>query len=162
MLCTNCKKEKAVFFYSQTINGKESSLALCKNCSAKINSPSGNFGIFEPFFQNSASRSTASLKKCNLCGLSFEDVKKLGKVGCPKCSSTFSEELSGIIKEIHGGARHCGRMPESVSNMFKFQNSDEEILRKQLNDAINSENYEEAAILRDKIKALRGEKNEYQ
>ena len=160
MLCTNCKKEKAVFFYSQTINGKESSLALCKNCAAKINTPSENFGIFEPFFRNSVSHTQMQSKKCNLCGLSFEEIRKLGKVGCPKCYSTFSEELSGIIREIHGSAKHCGNIPESIANMPEIQNSDEEILREQLNNAINSENYEEAAILRDKIKALKGEKNE--
>lgn len=161
MLCTNCKKENAVFFYSQTINGKESSVALCKNCSAKLKKPSGSFGIFEPFFKNSsASRSTEPQKKCNLCGLAFEDIKKLGKVGCPECYNTFSAELSGIIREIHGGAKHCGSTPQSFVPMPDIPKSEEEILREKLNVAIASENYEEAAILRDKIKELKGESNE--
>ena len=155
MLCTNCKKENAVFFYQQNINGNSTSVALCKNCSKKFNSPSENFGFFEPFF-GSPSKNHAENKVCNLCGLSFGDIKKLGKVGCPECYKTFKDELSVIIKQIHGGAKHCG----SPSNTFEEKNdgiTQVELLQKQLENAIKDERYEEAATLRDKIKELKGE-----
>ncbi len=151
MLCSNCKKNNAVFFYQQNINGKSSSVALCKNCSKKFNSPAGNFGFFEPFLTTDLSKDTVNKKVCNLCGLSFNDIKKLGKVGCPECYNTFSDELSVIIRQIHGCAKHCGTAQNHQAE------SEINTLQKKLNEAISNEEYEEAATIRDKIKELKGE-----
>ena len=158
MLCTNCKKENASFFFSQTINGVKNSVALCKNCSAKLSNSSVGAGIFEPFYMtNQSSPYQNQNKKCSLCGLEFADIKKLGKVGCSECYNSFSSELNEIIKQIHGNAKHQGRPPDAKPDIQNPSKSDEEVLREELNQAIISENYEEAAIIRDKIKALKGD-----
>lgn len=161
MLCTNCKKEQATFFYTQTINGKESSAALCPRCAknaglgtADILSP-----LFHPFSANhTPKRDTA--KTCSLCGLTFTDIARLGKVGCPDCYKTFREELGDTIRSIHGTAKHVGFSPERAVNESVADThvqTEEEKLRAELTAAIQAENYEEAAKLRDAIKALKGE-----
>ncbi len=160
MLCSNCKKENAVFFLKQNINGKETSVALCKSCSKSMVTQGGNFSFFEPFFKSDASSLSAdSAKVCNLCGLSFNDIKKLGKVGCPECYNTFKDELSGIIRQIHGNARHCGSTPVNAVDYSK-PISKENTLKAQLELAISEERYEDAARLRDEIKSMKGEENE--
>lgn len=156
MLCTNCKKENAVFFYQQNIGGKKSSVALCAECSKKFTSPMKSFDFFEPYTTVKTTNTTDSSKVCNLCGLRFENIRAMGKVGCPECYNTFKEELGGIIQRIHGNAVHRGSSPENSGYEISTA-SEEELLKEELNKAISAENYEEAARLRDAIKALKGE-----
>ena len=162
MICSNCKSNNASFFYTQNINGKETSVALCQSCAAK----SGITGsmvppLFNSFFTNAKREKSSyeATKKCSLCALSFGDILKMGKVGCPECYNTFKEELGDTIRSIHGAAKHVGLTPSGTvtTEAVKKELSEEEILRERLNEAIKAENYEEAAILRDKIKALKGE-----
>ncbi len=161
MLCTNCKKEQATFFYTQNINGKETSAALCPNC-AKQSGISGTdilSPLFHPFTAAKAQRRDSG-KTCRLCGLTFADILSLGKVGCPDCYNTFREELRETIRSIHGTAKHIGLTPERSTAITPEQGkepSEEEMLRAALETAIHEENYEEAARLRDRIKALKGE-----
>lgn len=162
MLCTHCKKEQATLFYTQNINGKESSAALCPECAKKAGI--GNTSILSPLFhttvqKNAATHNTA--KKCSLCGLQLKDILSMGKVGCPACYDTFREELADTIRSIHGGVKHCGLTPQRgtevcVAPQVKAP-TEEEKLREALAAAIRTENYEEAARLRDAIKALKGE-----
>lgn len=162
MLCTNCKKEQATLFYTQSINGKESSAALCPECAKKAGI--GNTNILSPLFHTAAQKNIATRntgKKCSLCGLHFKDILSMGKVGCPACYDTFREELADTIRSIHGGAKHCGLTPEHGKAVSVPQHAadptEEEKLRNALAAAISTENYEEAAKLRDAIKALKGE-----
>ena len=99
-------------------------------------------------------------KTCSLCGLTFSDILSLGKVGCPDCYNTFRQELRDTIRSIHGTAKHVGLTPErstAITPEPQKEPSEEEMLRTALEAAIRDENYEEAARLRDRIKALKGE-----
>lgn len=155
MLCTHCKKEQATFFYTQNINGKESSAALCPACAK--NAGIGNAGIFSPLFSSHAQREAkpASSKRCNLCGLQWSDILSMGKVGCPTCYNTFRTELEETIRSIHGGAKHYAKPTEATRENKEI--SEEEKLRTALAKAIETENYEEAARIRDILKAQKGE-----
>lgn len=162
MLCTHCKKEQATLFYTQNINGKESSAALCPECAKKAGI--GNTSILSPLFHTTPQKNATAkdaTKKCSLCGLRFEEILSMGKVGCPACYDTFRDELADTIRSIHGGAKHCGMTPERQTEVSvapqKKEPSEEENLREALSAAIRTENYEEAARLRDAIKALKGE-----
>ena len=150
MLCTNCKQERATVFYTQIIDGAESSAALCKRCAKRAGIDSADMltPLFHPL--HTTQKACESPKKCNLCGLTFLDIQRLGKVGCPDCYKTFREELREIIRSIHGSAKH-------VSSFPKTEDSEEEVLRERLSAAIEAENYEEAAVLRDAIRALKGD-----
>lgn len=161
MLCTNCKKEQATFFYTQNINGKETSAALCPHCAKQ--SGIGSTDILSPLFHPFAAEKTPKRdngKTCSLCGLTFTDILSLGKVGCPDCYSTFRDELRETIRSIHGTAKHVGLTPERSTAITPEPNkepTEEEMLRAALETAIRNENYEEAARLRDRIKELKGE-----
>ena len=162
MLCSNCKTNNANFFYTQSINGKENSIALCKQCAAKKGIGTGMVSpLFTSFFTNVKTQNTeATAKKCTLCALTFNDILSMGKVGCPECYNTFKKELDSTIRSIHGTAKHIGNSPlcSTETAIVQKELSEEEILRDKLASAIKDENYEEAAVLRDKIKALKGEK----
>ena len=166
MLCSNCKKQTATFFYTQNINGKETSVSLCPDCAQKA-----GIGIqgdpFSPFFGSlfggeavKAPHHKAGAKRCSLCALTFADIAEMGKVGCPECYNTFREELKNTIRSIHGSAKHVGITPERSTDVAPVENgslSEEGKLREALNIAIQTENYEEAARLRDLIRAQKGE-----
>ena len=100
-------------------------------------------------------------------------ISKTGKVGCPDCYETFKNELAAVLKKINGAKQHTGRCPQRFKNGIheekeipKTEVKEENIeskLRKQLEAAIKCENFEEAAKLRDQIKALKeGSGNEQQ
>lgn len=164
MLCSHCKQEPAVFFYSQSIDGTENSVALCEKCAQKAGISAGT-AAFSPFLssffgnpKNSVTVPRASAKKCSLCASTFEDILSMGKVGCPKCYDTFREELKSTIRSIHGSAKHVGLKPSETQTAPVFEAKDElSTLQTALEQAIRTENYEEAASLRDEIRKLKGE-----
>ena len=157
MLCIRCKKEQATLFYTQNINGKETSAALCRACAKQAGL--GGTNIFAPLFHtaNKAQPSASNEKRCNLCGLGWKDILSMGKVGCPTCYDTFHDELRDTIRSIHGSAKHCGMTPSVSAASMPKEPTEEEQLRNALAEAIKTENYEEAARLRDALKSLKGE-----
>ncbi len=161
MLCAKCKTNIATFFYTQNINGKETSVALCNKCAESSGLGGTVAPLFGSFFGNAVKKqdSHADLKKCSLCAMTFSDILSMGKVGCPECYNTFKEELSNTIRSIHGGAKHTGLVPDLANIAPKEAKniSQEEALKAELQEAIRTENYEAAATLRDKIKELKGE-----
>jgi protein arginine kinase activator len=89
--------------------------------------------------------------KCPACGFSQADFKKAGRLGCPACYQTFAEPLEGLLKTMHKGTRHTGKVPESLRQSRDLSDRLRQ-LQKKLAKAIEQEDFEEAAILRDEIK----------
>ena len=115
-------------------------------------------------------RAEREQKKCG-CGTTFYNISKTGKVGCPDCYETFKNELAAVLKKINGSKQHTGRCPQRFKNGQTAENklsqteTQEDIetkLRKQLEEAIKCENFEEAAKIRDQIKALKEEQSNEQ
>lgn len=90
---------------------------------------------------------------CSVCNTSFEDYKKEGKLGCSKCYQAFEKELKPIIESIYGFSEHIGKYPK---NQFKDMEAIKTVerLKEQLIIAIQEEEYEKAAELRDEILKL--------
>ncbi|MDD5518464.1 MAG: UvrB/UvrC motif-containing protein, partial [Candidatus Omnitrophica bacterium] len=95
--------------------------------------------------------------KCPNCGLSYADFKKIGRLGCGNCYSTFSKYLEPLLKRIHGSTQHTGKSPFKAARDLKKKAGTQE-LRIRLQKAIESEAFEEAAKLRDQIKAVENKK----
>lgn len=171
MLCENCKKNNATTYFKRNINGNIQEVYLCSECAAKLNINGMSSSLFDFFMPNQFRvRAEREQKKCS-CGTTFHSISQTGKVGCPDCYETFKSELASILKKINGSRVHTGRGPERLKksqdefNEAKNESSGilgEEQLRKQLEDAIKCENFEEAAKLRDQIKALKEEKGNEQ
>jgi protein arginine kinase activator len=161
MLCTICKEKPATVHLTQIVGDKMQKLDLCEDCAKTkgINDPT-SFGLadLDLVLGLGASQQLEQAAggvelKCPRCGFTQADFKKSGRLGCPECYKTFAEGLSGLLKTMHKGTRHTGKSPEALR--ASRENSDRlKTLQKKLNKAIESENFEEAAQLRDELKKL--------
>ena len=174
MLCENCKKRTATVFYNENINGRARSYSLCGECAAKLRekgdlqdvtsmldsfaNPFSNLhdNVFGPIFGIPTVKAASEEKKCPACGSVYSEIAKSGKVGCPDCYATFHSELSRLIGSVHGTTSHTGQAP---ARHRAKQARDEQLsrLRRELQSAIEKEDYESAAKLRDEIRALSDE-----
>jgi protein arginine kinase activator len=124
MLCCICKEKEATVHLTQIAGDKMQKVDLCEECA----------GL-----------------KCPACGFTQSDFKKAGRLGCPECYETFAEPLKGLLKTMHKGTRHVGKMPEALRHGRDLSDRLKN-LQKRLSQAIEAEDFEEAAILRDEIK----------
>jgi len=105
--------------------------------------------------------------RCNTCGSSFDDIASRGKLGCAECYELFADRLAPSIERMHNRAKHVGKLPgrPAVNNtpaparvqpekQEKPAGQTVEELRTQLRTAVLSEEYEKAAVLRDRIKEM--------
>lgn len=166
MLCMVCKQNEAKVHLTQMIDGKIKKLDLCEACTkAKgVDDPTG-FSLADLLMGLGASQELAAPAatggtketQCPACGFSQADFKKSGRLGCPECYRTFSEGLEPLLRTMHKGTRHIGKVPGIRANN-QGQNTALLLasLQRSLEEAITAENYEEAARLRDEIKATKG------
>ena len=99
----------------------------------------------------------APAKRCSVCGFSQADFKKTGRLGCSVCYVTFSEGLSSLLKAMHKGTEHVGKLPQRAYREVELDDR-MRALNADLQKAVAEENYEGAAALRDQIKQLEHEK----
>ncbi len=172
MLCERCKKNEATFYYKETVNGTAKSFHLCGDCAKAAEtagevkslgwSAGGDFidDLFSSLFAPATAKTpkVAERKTCDLCGASFEELVREGKAGCPKCYDTFEGELAESIRRIHGRVLHTGGAPAEFREANEAKKKIEG-LETALKEAIQSENYERAAELRDELRTLRAAEN---
>ena len=165
MKCERCNEREATVLYKQTINGEYTEAHLCAECAAKAQGEAGfsahfPFGgdLFGNLFGISAPLKAPASKKCEGCGASFADIRRAGKVSCPRCYESFAAELEPTIRSLYGNTVHVGRAPAERKAARDKQNRAAQ-LKKELREAIETEKFEDAARLRDEIKALEKEEN---
>lgn len=157
MLCEQCKEKNATVHLMQSINGKKAERFLCAECAKKsgVIQPSPSFSIHDlisGYFDQSAPYQTKE-KVCPNCHTTSSWFRQKGRLGCPQCYSAFRDEIVPMLKKLHGRTVHTGLVP--AGNVCT-QNETCELKRLQdeLKEAVGLENYELAAVLRDKIKRL--------
>jgi protein arginine kinase activator len=157
MLCSICKEKEATVHLTNIAGDKMQKVDLCEECakSKGMNDPTA-FSLADQLFGLGAALEIEQAGggtglKCPACGFTQADFKKAGRLGCPGCYKTFAEPLEGLLKTMHKGTRHVGKAPESLRQSRDL--SDRlKLLQKKLGKAIEREDFEEAAILRDEIK----------
>jgi protein arginine kinase activator len=160
MLCEVCKCNDASVFLTQILEGKMQKVNLCDACSKEkgVQDPTG-FALADLLLGIGAAEEIekgAPNQKCLVCGFTQADFKKTGRLGCSTCYQTFSEGLESLLKAMHKGTEHVGKLPERAARQLKL--SDEmRALNDNLQKAVAEENYETAADLRDQIKQLEHE-----
>ncbi len=92
--------------------------------------------------------------KCYNCATTYDDFRKFGRLGCSKCYDAFKEHLSTLLKKIHGSNQHLGKAPAKIPQEDKKKMEGMQDLKTQLMNAIQSEDFEKAAQLRDKIRQM--------
>ena len=152
MICQKCKKREATGYMEKTINGVKTRVYVCPECfkEAQLDmfSSLDDFGLF-----SGLTGSTSTRLKCSKCGTSLREISDTCFVGCPHCYTELNEQIKPIIRNVQSAAMHIGSGPnESVSDPA----SDLSQLEQQLKRAVESENYELAQRLSDRIRALKG------
>jgi len=159
MLCCICKEKPATVHLTQIAGDKMQKVDLCEECAKTkgVNDPAG-FSLADLLLGLGASNEIEQAAaggdlKCPKCGFTHADFKKAGRLGCPECYTTFAEGLEGLLKTMHKGTRHVGKSPEALRQERDLADRVNR-LQKQLTQAIEAENFEQAATLRDEIKQL--------
>ena len=98
----------------------------------------------------------APTQKCPVCGFTQADFKKTGRLGCSVCYATFAEGLNTLLKAMHKGTEHVGKLPQRAHRAVELSDRMRS-LTENLQKAVAEENYETAASLRDQIKQLETE-----
>lgn len=162
MLCDICQKEEATIYYKEMINNKYSEMHLCEKCAyeqgiKKLQIPSSITDLLAALAELSAEALPKEIveQKCLGCGSTYSDFRERGKLGCGQCYESFNKPLANILRKIHGSIQHIGKVPGKVSIVKEPTKIKEiELLRQALNEAVKLERYEDAAILRDKIRDI--------
>ncbi len=160
MLCIICKQNQAKVHLTQIVGDKMQKVDLCEECAKNkgVNDPAG-FSLADLLLGLGASQeidkgSDGVQIKCPSCGFTQSDFKKAGRLGCSECYKTFAEGLESLLKTMHKGVRHLGKVPQALRQSQDTANQLKQ-LQKQLDKAVTDENFEQAAGLRDEIKTAR-------
>ena len=162
MLCCICKEKEATVHLTQIAGDKMQKVDLCEECAKHkgVNDPAG-FSLADLLLGLGASQeldqATGGAElKCPKCGFTQADFKKTGRLGCSACYQTFSEGLGTLLKAMHKGTEHVGKLPERAARQ-QVLSVKMRTLSGHLEKAVAEENYETAASLRDQIKQLEHE-----
>jgi len=157
MLCDICHKNIATVHLTEIINNQVSEMHICQVCAQdktqELNQQPNISDFLSGLVSASRVRKEEYSLKCSSCGFNYSDFKKKGRLGCGRCYQSFRRQLLPLLKKIHGTTRHTGKIPldseKPVSSRDKLSE-----LNEQLKRAIQLEEYEDAARIRDQIKRL--------
>lgn len=162
MLCERCKQNNATIYVNEYKDGKVTESYLCSEC-AKVKNSISDFtqSAFQSFLTGLLEMGIGKTIQCPNCKMTDEEFRKLGRFGCSTCYETFGETLENTLKRIQPGNKHIGKVPERFAHII-ITKKEIENLKQQLSKAVEEEEYEKAATLRDQIKELErgGEKDE--
>ncbi|HIA73646.1 MAG TPA: hypothetical protein EYO20_07025 [Gemmatimonadetes bacterium] len=160
-LCDNCGSRPATVNLTQIENNEMFSYHLCEDCAAEkgletTSEPSGSSPLPDFLAQigDEPKGEGDPDSECSFCGLTLTVFRETGRLGCPHCYETFESHLRRLLRRVHGGTKHVGKIylpPDpTVSEMEKRM----EALRRKLHRAVEAEDFERAAELRDRIRSL--------
>ncbi|MBQ8182655.1 MAG: UvrB/UvrC motif-containing protein [Clostridia bacterium] len=158
MICQNCNKNEANMHMKRIINGRAAEVHLCSDCARSLGygeAFSGfGLGLGELFGEllGKSDGSAVTGAQCPGCGKLFDEIVSDGKMGCAECYGVFYDKLLPSLRRIHGKATYIGSKP--VKNGEISDGERVEQLKKQLSAAIEEQNFELAAQIRDEIIAI--------
>ena len=161
MQCQICKKNEATIHLTEITDGERTEIHICEHCAAEqgiavksqipLNELLAGLLSVQPTDDEMFGLSEQKLS-CPHCGFTLEQFRKEAVLGCPYDYEVFQKQLAPLIEKAHDGKTvHCGKVPSKTPQDTKKQ-IELTALRQQLEDAVQSEDYELAAKLRDKIK----------
>lgn len=182
MLCEKCHKREAKVYYTEIIGGEKKEQYLCETCASQYTSfqiekagvDGGLSGLLSSILSNYyGEKKTETAEKtkttaCPHCGITYEEVQKAGKLGCAQCYKSFGEIIERTLRQIQGADTHIGKSPADKKPVRKEDGAAAretqentitaaEKLAFLLQEAIEQEEFEEAARLRDEIRELNRE-----
>lgn len=160
MICCVCKEKEATVHLTQIAAEKMQKVDLCEECAKQkgVNDPTG-FSLADLLLGLGAASEAepvvgGSDAKCSACGFTQADFKKAGRLGCAECYKTFAEGLDQLLKSMHKGTRHRGKVPAALRESQDLADTLKS-LQKKLDKAVIEEDFEQAANCRDEIKVTK-------
>lgn len=159
MRCDNCGKKDAVMHLTQIVHNEMSTYHLCETCAAEKGLESGSGPANAPLADFIAQMGKAvtpvsGAGTCPSCGLTLADFKRTGRLGCAHCWTSFEASLRGLLRKLHGGTQHVGKTYLSADPSEVDRAARVAALRRSLQRAVEEEDFERAAGLRDQIRRM--------
>jgi protein arginine kinase activator len=171
MRCEHCHEREAIIHLTQIQNAQVTTLHLCEPCAAEkgieTGTPSGKFPLQDflaTLGKGGAEPADAGVDlACAACGATLKDFRQTGRLGCAECYRTFEAPLRDLLRRLHGSAQHVGEGYGPAPAVAAAQpragvaaGAGEALagLRERLRRAVEAEDFELAAELRDRIRGL--------
>jgi protein arginine kinase activator len=161
MLCQQCKKQTATVHLTDLVQGEKRERHLCEDCAnsegvvAKQNISIND--VLNSFLMNQSSVQELAKVKCPHCGISFIEFRNQGLLGCPQDYDVFGQALASVIGRAQDGqTQHTGKKPGEMVTVDPVQQERFRLLR-ELREAVEREDYEQAARLRDQLGELQSQ-----
>ena len=160
MLCEVCKQSQATVHLTEIVNEQMSELHLCETCAnqkgAQVESHFGLSDLLSGLAEYSKPQETEEVtsKACPNCGMTYDDFRKVGRLGCADCYTTFKRSLGALRKRIPGSPIHVGKSPTRLIRPTRVAKTELLELKRKMEEAIDREEFEQAANLRDQIRRL--------
>ncbi|WP_372998542.1 UvrB/UvrC motif-containing protein [Lutispora sp.] len=162
MICNECGKRPATVHITKIENGKKTNMHLCEQCALAKGALSMNTGFsINDLLAGMLNTGTPLPIKvdfmddpsCPVCGMKYSRFRETGRFGCGSCYKSFGDRLTPLFRRIHGNINHTGKIPQRTGGRLKIMR-EMESLKAELANAVKREEYEKAAEIRDKIRAL--------
>ena len=157
MLCDICKKAEATVHLTQIVDGKMLKVDLCESCAREKGvQEAAGFSLADLLVGLGAAEEIkveSPGAQCPVCGFTQADFKKTGRLGCSACWETFEAGLASLLKAMHKGDHHIGKVPAKAMHTLAVSGKVRE-LSERLEKAVREEKYEDAAQIRDEIREL--------
>lgn len=161
MVCERCHQKDATVFMTQRVNGQKIEVHLCESCAKKEEvMVYANNSSFQQFLSGllqlsgQEGRTNAQTGTCPKCHMTLEDFKRTSKLGCDECYTVFEPYVRSIIKSVHSGTSHAGKTPRRLYSKKEIE-AELLSLQSKLKEAVRTEDYLEAARIRDILKTMR-------
>ena len=162
MSCEQCREREAVIHLTQIVNDQVTTLHLCEKCAAEkgVDSPGAHvktplgtlIGAMGKTSEQAPAPRTSDL--CLRCGATFQDFRETGRLGCPDCYRSFEIPLRDLLRRLHGSTHHLGERYAERETAPEVDDEQAGELREQLRVAVETETFELAAELRDRLRVL--------
>ena len=165
MKCENCDAHDATVHYTEIEGTEKREIHLCEECYRQKITPVQKAVDFTDMLKGllhgKMGISDASAKAiCPTCGISLAEFRAGGRLGCPNDYRMFREALGPLIEKLQHDVRHVGRVPQSAGAQLERRNKLIR-LRRDLERAVQREEYENAATLRDRIRGLSTDQDDH-
>lgn len=160
MLCDHCGERDASVHLTTIVDNEVRQQHLCEVCAAErgvettVSVPKHPLSVFLQEVQQQAAVPSAESGKCTFCGATMSDFRATGRWGCSQCYSAFESSMRELLRRVHGNSRHGGRTYQPPAPALDERSTILGELKERLRRAIESEQFEMAADLRDRIRVM--------
>ncbi|CAN5722678.1 UvrB/UvrC motif-containing protein [soil metagenome] len=160
MQCETCGNSEAVIKFTKVEDDQTRVFRLCEQCALEQGvdvapaPASAPLADFLAQIGKSVGDEVSAAGECPSCGLTPAQLKQLGRLGCAQCYAHYEQHLRGLLRRLHGATHHAGKVPATPDGTEMDRTARAQSLRRSLQRAVDEEDFENAAILRDQIRRL--------